>query len=645
MNLGALPLPDGRGVRFRVWAPQAASVELRIRSKTSPVTSHRLQVAGDQGPVASNQSPVGTENHTRRTGNGELETGYWQLDVAHAAAGDRYAYSIDGRDPLPDPASRYQPDGVHAWSEVVDPRAFPWTDSAWRGLDPRRAVIYELHVGTFTREGTYASAAAKLPPLRDLGITAIELMPLADFPGLRNWGYDGVALFAPSRAYGHPHDLRAFVDAAHGLGLAVLIDVVYNHLGPEGAYLPTFAPPFLTAKHQTPWGDAVNLDEDGSDGVRALLVDNALHWIREYHADGLRLDAVHALIDGSTRPFVAELTAAVHAETAERADRRRLVYAEDCRNLAMLVQGTSQGGWGLDGVWADDFHHIVRRMLAGDDRSYYVDYQGTVSELADTLRNGWLYRGQPSRHSGAPRGTSASAVEMRKAIVCVQNHDQVGNRALGDRLHHAIDPAAWRAAVTLLLTSPMTPLLFMGQEWAASTPFQFFTDLEPALGRKVLDGRRAEFRAFPEFATPEAASRIPDPQAAGTFARSRLNWDERVEPQHAIVLALHRALLHLRAVNPALQASDACSLEARERDQGSLTFVRAGADCRFLVVIRLRGSGAVDATELTARDFRLVLDTEDERFALDPTPPTIDHAAGTVRFRRPGAVILHSPTA
>jgi len=636
VNLGALPLPEGRGVRFRVWAPCAESVTLHLRRDGRPAASYKLSAASCQ----------------READSWKLDAGCWELTVADAAAGDRYAYSIDGRDALQDPASRYQPDGVHAWSEVVDAKAFTWTDSAWRGLDPRRAVIYELHVGTFTRDGTFASAATKLPPLRDLGVTAIELMPLADFPGLRNWGYDGVALFAPSRAYGHPHELRAFVDAAHGLGLAVLIDVVYNHLGPEGAYLPTFAPPFLTPKHQTPWGDAVNLDEDGSDGVRALLLDNALHWIREYHADGLRVDAVHALIDRSKRPFVAELAAAVHAaeyaaehaETVDRAGQPRLVYAEDCRNLAMLVQSTSHGGYGLDGVWADDFHHIVRRMLAGDDHSYYVDYQGTVAELTDTLRNGWLYRGQPSRHSGAQRGTSAAAVEMRKAIVCVQNHDQVGNRAFGDRLHQAIDPASWRAAVTLLLTSPMTPLLFMGQEWAASTPFQFFTDFEPDLGRRVIAGRRAEFRAFPEFVTPEGASRIPDPQAEMTFARSRLNWDERVEPEHAIVLALHRTLLHLRAAHPALQASDACSSEARESDQGSLTFVRAGVDCSFLIVVRLRGSGAVDARELTDRDFRLVLDTEDQRFTLDPAPPTIDYAAGTVEFRRPGAIILHSPT-
>jgi maltooligosyltrehalose trehalohydrolase len=625
VNLGALPVPGG--VRFRVWAPNARSVALHVRRGALPVTSRQL-------PVASR-----AENQGLETGNWPLETGVWQIDVVDAAPGDRYAYSIDGRDPLPDPASRFQPDGVHGWSEIVDPGAFAWTDAGWHGLDPRRAVVYELHVGTFTPEGTFASAAAKLPLIRDLGVTAVELMPLADFPGRRNWGYDGVALFAPSRAYGRPGDLRAFVDAAHGLGLAVLVDVVFNHLGPEGAYLPAFAPAFLTAAHQTPWGDAVNLDEDGSAGVRAFLIDNALHWIREYHADGLRLDAVHALIDRGRRPFVAELASAVHDAAG-----RPLVYAEDSRNLAYIVTDQARGGWGLDGVWADDFHHVVRRMVAGDDRGYYVDYHGTAAELAETLRHGWLYRGQRSRHSGAPRGTNASAVEMRRAIVCVQNHDQVGNRALGDRLHHAIDPASWRAVVTVLLTAPMTPLLFMGQEWAASTPFLFFADFEPDLGRRVVAGRRAEFRAFDELATADAASRVPDPQADATFERSRLRWEERDEPAHATVLALHHALLRLRAANPALQASDACSSEAREHDHGSLTCVRPGSDRSFLIVARLRGSGAVNAQELAESSWQVVLDTEDAAFALDPAPPAIDYVGGTVHFRRPGAVVLHTMT-
>jgi maltooligosyltrehalose trehalohydrolase len=613
VNLGALPLPDGRGVRFRLWAPCATTIALQIRRGA--------------GPAASYQLPAGCR-----------DAGCWELLVDDARAGDRYAYSIDGRDPLPDPAGRFLPDGVHGWSEVIDPNAFPWTDAAWRGLDPRQAVIYELHVGTFTPEGTFAAAAAKLPLLRDLGVTAIELMPLADFPGRRNWGYDGAALFAPARVYGRPDDLRALVDAAHGLRLAVLIDVVYNHLGPEGAYLPSFAPPFLTAAHQTPWGDAVNLDDEGSAGVRALLMDNARHWIREYHADGLRLDAVHALIDTSRHPFVSELAAAVHQADG----RQTLAYAEDSRNLAYLVQDTASGGWGLDGVWADDFHHILRRMLAGDNRSYYIDYHGTAAELVDTLRHGWLYRGQRSRYTGASRGTSASAVEMRKAVVCVQNHDQVGNRALGDRLHHAIDPASWRAAVTLLLMAPMTPLLFMGQEWAASTPFQFFTDFEPDLGRRVVEGRRNEFRAFPEFATPDAAQRIPDPQSDGAFERSRLKWEERDEPPHATVLSLHRALLHLRAAHPALQGSDACSCEARESDHESLTLLRPGAECSFLIVVRLRGSGAVHAPELAETAWRVVVDTEDSAYAIDSAAPTIEHAIGAVHFRRPGAVVLQS---
>jgi maltooligosyltrehalose trehalohydrolase len=613
VNLGALP-QDG-GVRFRVWAPFARSVALHLRRGVRPTARYKLE-----------------------TGSGKSEAGIWDITVDNARPGDRYAYSIDWRDPLPDPASRYQPDGVHGWSEIVDPAGFTWTDSGWGGVEPHRAVIYELHVGAFTPEGTFAAAAAKLPLLVDLGITVVELMPLADFPGRRNWGYDGVALFAPARTYGRPDDLREFVDRAHRLGLAVLIDVVYNHLGPEGAYLPTFAPPFLTSLHQTPWGDAVNLDDDCSAGVRALLTDNALHWIREYHADGLRLDAVHALIDTSRQPFVADLAAAVHG--AGR--RRTVVYAEDSRNLAYLVQETACGGWGLDGVWADDFHHVIRRMLAGDDRSYYVDYHGTAAELADTLRHGWLYRGQRSRHTGAPRGTSAAGVEMRKAVVCLQNHDQVGNRALGDRLHQTIDSASWRAAVTLLLTSPMTPLLFMGQEWAASTPFQFFTDFEPDLGRRVVDGRRIEFRAFAEFATPEAAARIPDPQADQTFERSRLNWDERSEPAHAVALSLHRALLHLRAANPALQGSDACTCEARDDDYASLTMVRPGSDRSFLIVARLRGNGAVHVPELADSEWRVVIDTEDPAFTIEPAALSLDYVAGMVHFRRPGAVVLQS---
>jgi maltooligosyltrehalose trehalohydrolase len=613
---GAIVRADG--VHFHLWAPDARRVQLHLR--------------GDGGRI-------GIVDMAPPRRSADAAPGLWHVCVEDARAGDRYAYVLDGSEPLPDPASRFQPDGVHAWSAIVDPSAFTWTDAAWPGLDPRRAVVYELHVGTFTPEGTYAAAAAKIPHLVDLGVTALELMPLADFAGARNWGYDGVALFAPSRAYGRPDDLRALIDAAHRGGLAVIVDVVYNHLGPEGAYLPRYGPRFLTDKHKTPWGGAVNLDDEGSAAVRQLLIDNARHWIHEYHADGLRLDATHSLIDSRRPHFVVELTRAVHAS----ADPAPLVYAEDHRNLAEMIEDDSRGGWGLDGVWADDFHHVVRRMLAGDAHGYYTDYEGTGDELAATLRRGWLFVGQHSAHEDGARGTDPSHVPLRKAVVCVQNHDQVGNRALGDRLHHTADAAAWRAAVAVLLTAPMTPLLFMGQEWAASTPFQFFTDFEPGLGEQVVEGRRREFRAFPEFASPEAAARIPAPQYESTFLASRLRWEEAARDTHAPVLQLHRALLALRRNETALQASDACTCEAEALDASTVAFRRAAGERDVLVVARLRGAGAVSVRALRDRGYATLLDTEDPAFAPDSRPPVVDAANGIIHFARPGAVLLAAP--
>lgn len=602
-TFGAIPKRDG--VEFRVWAPDAISVQLHLATRRDALTA-----AGD---------------------------GMWEITVGDARPGDRYAYSLDDGPVLPDPASRFQPDGVHGWSEIVDPFAFRWTDDEWSGLDPRRAAIYELHVGTFTSEGTFAAAAAKLPHLADLGVTAIELMPLADFAGSRNWGYDGVALFAPPRPYGRPDDLRRLVDAAHRAGLAVIIDVVYNHLGPDGAYLPAFSSRFFTKKRETPWGAAVNLDDRGCTQVRQLLTENALHWIHEYHADGLRLDATHSLLDDSTRHFVADLTAAVHGAT----DPSPLVYAEDHRNLTLLLDDTSRGGWNLDGVWADDFHHVVRRMLAGDTHGYYMDFAGDAAELAATLRQGWLFTGQHSRVHDAPRGTDPASLPMRTAVVCVQNHDQVGNRAMGDRLHHTADPAAWRAAVTVLLTSPMTPLLFMGQEWSASAPFQFFTDFNADLGRQVVEGRRREFSAFPEFAAPGATERIPNPQGQGTFAASTLDWEERGDPGHAHVLALHRALLQLRRDLPALQGSDATDARTDAIGEDTIVIQRGGAGAAAIVVVaRLRGEGEVRVEALNGGAWRPLLDTEDTTYAPDGCPPRVDIDAGTIDFQRPGAIVL-----
>ncbi len=607
-------IPTSAGVRFEVWAPETRALVLLTQVATGPPIERALERQPD---------------------------GIWSGTFTDVRAGDRYAYSLDGGRALPDPASRYQPDGVHGWSEVIDPGEFTWTDDGWRGVEPGRAVIYELHVGAFSGHGTFRDVMSRLDYLRDLGVTVLELMPVADFPGRRNWGYDGVSLFAPSHSYGRPEDLRALIDRAHAVGLAVVLDVVYNHLGPEGAYLPAFAPSFFTAQHQTPWGDAVNLDDQRSGAgalVRRFLIDNATHWIREYHADGLRLDATHALADDGRVPFVKELTASVRGA----ADRAVLMYAEDFRNASEMVRPRAEGGWDLDGVWADDFHHILRRAVAGDAHGYYRDYAGTVTELADTLANGWLYTGQYSEHLQKARGTDPSGVILEKCVICVQNHDQIGNRPRGGRLHDEIDPAVWRAAVTLLLTAPMTPLLFMGQEWAATSPFLFFTDFEPALGPRVSEGRRREFRHFPAFATEELSRAIPDPQADETFDASRLDWSERRAALHACSLALHRALLHERAARRVLQGSCRTSCDARALDDGTVSVRRSaeGAASDMLIVTRIRGGGSV---RLEAVPHRPVLTTEDPGFAPDPQPIEIDAASGSISFRRPGAVVFEVP--
>jgi maltooligosyltrehalose trehalohydrolase len=610
-RFGAFPLERG-GVRFRVWAPAARELTIAIETGRS----------------------AGTHLMPRD------EDGVCDLIVDGVQAGDRYRYRIDGGPPRPDPASRCQPEGVHGPSEVIDPHAFRWTQDRWRGRVATDLVIYELHVGTFSPEGTFDGARTRLRDLRDLGVTAIELMPVADFAGRRNWGYDGVCLFAPSRAYGRPDDLRRLVDEAHRLGLSVLLDVVYNHLGPEGAYLSEFNPDYFTDRHETPWGRAVNVDGPGARMVRRFIVENAVHWIQEYRVDGLRLDATHAIIDDSPVHVVAELAAAARAA----APHPILVHAEDHRNLASIVEDPARGGWGLDAIWADDFHHVVRRLLAGDWHGYYADFAGTTAELARTIEDGWLFTGQFSASMGEHRGTPAGDVPMFRSVVCLQNHDQIGNRAHGERLHHAIAPESWRAASTLLLTSPMTPLLFMGQEWAASAPFQYFTDLEPGLGQLVTEGRRREFAGFPEFSDPAARERVPDPQAPATFERSRLDWAERGAPGHAEVLALYTRLLALRLEHPALGAS----LEPRARavapDEDTILLHRGEG---FWIVARLRGEGMVDLAHAAGEPpgragWDVVLTTEEPQFARDPQPPSVvwNPEGPAVTFRRAGAIIL-----
>jgi maltooligosyltrehalose trehalohydrolase len=559
--------------------------------------------------------------------------------------GDLYMYLLDGDGPYPDPCSRYQPQGVHGPSAVVDPSEFEWSDHGWQGVPLERAVIYELHVGTFTRAGTFTGVTERLPDLAALGVTAIGLMPVADFPGSRNWGYDGASLFAPCRQYGTPDDLRRLVDTAHRTGLAVLLDVVYSHFGPDGAYCTVFSPFYQSSRHQSPWGSAINLDGDQCGPVRAFFVENALHWLHEYHLDGLRLDATHWLLDDSTPHFVAELAARVRESVT---GRTVLLVAEDERNLATIVRHPQEDGWGLDAVWADDFHHHVRCRSAGDRDGYYQDYSGSMADLAATLRQGWFYCGQYSEYAGAPRGTSPAGVPLVRMIFCLQNHDQIGNRPFGNRLHHQIDPALFRALSALLLFAPETPLLFMGQEWAASSPFLFFTHHHQELGRLVTEGRRREFSRFQAFADEETRARIPDPQAASTFEGSRLDWDERVLAPHAGMLELYRALLRLRRTEKALKAGTRFDVVALDDDGVALARADASGGA-LLLVAWLHGSGAYEydrqGPAIPGHRWTLVLSTDEPRFQSSGQTPTggpgiTAHDPLVVKFQAPAAVIL-----
>jgi maltooligosyltrehalose trehalohydrolase len=534
--------------------------------------------------------------------------------------GTRYRIRLGETSPWPDPASRFQPDGVHGPSEVIDPKAYAWKATEWGGVPLRDLSLYELHVGTFTAEGTFRAAMAKLPLLAELGVTAVELLPVAAFPGRRNWGYDGAALFAPSERYGRPDDLRAFVDEAHRLGLAVLLDAVYNHLGPDGAYLAAFGP-FFSSLHETPWGRAVNLDGEHSAGVRRLLLDNALYWLREYRFDGLRLDATHALIDHSEPHWLAEL-----ADATSRLDGpKRLLIAEDDRNDARLITPPDAGGFGLDAVWADDLHHQFRRVLTGETYGYYAPFAGTTAaDVAETLARGWYFDGRPDPTTGEPRGTPADAIAPRQTVICLQNHDQIGNRPLGDRLHTLAPPDQLRAATALLLLAPQTPLLFMGQEWAASTPFRFFTDHHPALGQQVREGRKREFAYFPGF-----SGDVPDPQAEGTFRASTLNWDERDEAPHARMLRLHHHLLALRrritaATNHGIERA---GLSAEAHADGTLTLARGP----YRIVV------AFEKADVPRPPGRRVWSSERKAYA-EITRPVVARG-DRLHFARAGAVV------
>ena len=628
---------EGDGVRFRVWASNAREVSVRIED-------------GDGGEPAVHPlepQPDGTHaGHVRGIG-----------------AGARYKYVLDGDAAYPDPASRYQPEGVHGPSQVVDPSAYAWSDGEWNGIRLAGLVTYELHVGTFTPEGTFEAAARALPALVELGVRAVQLMPLADFPGERGWGYDGVCQFAPARCYGTPDGLRALVDEAHRLGLGVILDVVYNHFGPDGAYQGAYSKDWYTDRHKTPWGSAINLDGPGSEHVRGFFIESALHWLHEYHADGFRLDATHALYDDRPTHFLAE-----YAERIQGAveGKRPLMIVEDHRNEAGVLHPRPDG-YGIDAVLADDLHHEVRRLLAGDHEGYYADYEGTTRNIALAIQQGWTFTGAHSQFWDEPRGTDPAGIPPPRFVHCIQNHDQVGNRALGERLHHQVPHEAYRAASALLLLAPETPMLFMGQEWASESPFQFFTDHNEELGRLVTEGRRNEFKAWSAFNDPAVRERIPDPQARATFERSKLDWPERERQPHASMLAWYRALLALRNTEGALAWDDTALHLVSAYDDDTVVLVRSRAFQSIAVVVRLRGAGEVTLAPGDLGDGRAslsnlgitnpgvegrvrwieVLNSEHAQFATDPQPVevTSDEGGVHVRFARPGAVVLRAAPA
>jgi maltooligosyltrehalose trehalohydrolase len=472
--------------------------------------------------------------------------GYFSHTAARIAEGQRYAYCLDSGPERPDPASRWQPDGIHQASAVLQPGQFTWSDSAWTGIPREDLVFYELHVGTFTPEGTFESIIPRLPALRDLGVTALELMPVAQFSGARNWGYDGVYLYAPQHSYGGPHGLQRLVDACHTQGLALFLDVVYNHFGPEGCYLQEFGW-YFTERYRTPWGRAINYDDRGCDAVRAFVLDNVRMWLDTYHIDGLRLDAVHAIFDNSPRHILSDIRQTAHT-LAQRLGRQVHIVAESDLNDVRLLLPPERGGYGLDAQWSDDFHHAVHTHLTGERLGYYVDY-GQVQDFPKLFEETFILNGSYSAHRDRCHGAPISGLAGNRFVVCIQNHDQVGNRALGERLGTLIHPSAQRLAASLLLLAPHLPLLFMGEEYGEEHPFLFFCSFSDAeLVEAVRSGRRKEFAAF-----HASGGVVPDPQDETTFEACRLTWSWEATPHKAGLRRLYQDLLAARRFWPALQ--------------------------------------------------------------------------------------------
>lgn len=508
LPIGACFLPGGKA-RFRVWAPACSRVDVKI-----------LQAEKDV------RIPLKKQKH-----------GYYSVEVKGLKEGTLYQYRLNDERERPDPASRFQPQGVHGPSALVNPSKFKWDDATWKGIPFRDLILYELHTGLFTPSGTFEGIIRKIPHLKKLGATCVELMPVAQFPGNRNWGYDGVNLFAPQNTYGGPDGLKKLVNACHQAGLAVCLDVVYNHLGPEGNYLSEFGP-YFTPKYHTPWGEAVNYDGAGSREVRKFIIANALYWVEEFHVDVLRLDAVHCIYDGSHVHILEELNAEIQI-LAKKLKRQVHVIAESDLNDPKIVRDKKQGGYGLAGQWSDDFHHSLHRLLTHEEKGYYQDY-GKVEDLEKSIREGFVYEGQYSRFRKKSHGKPAKGIPPEKFVICIQNHDQIGNRAFGERLGSLTSWNKQKLAASLLLLSANTPLLFMGQEYGERKPFIYFMDFgDPHLREAVRQGRRREFAAF-------GWRNLPDPSCKKAARNSRLDWGLIRKKKHADLLAFYRRLIKLR---------------------------------------------------------------------------------------------------
>ncbi|WP_263770021.1 malto-oligosyltrehalose trehalohydrolase [Propionivibrio soli] len=553
--VGAEPQPGG-GVHFRVWAPKRQRVWVVLESLAGAPTEKELARDAD---------------------------GYFNGLVTEAGPGTFYRFRLDDLDSRPDPASRYQPEGPHGPSQVVDPLAFPWSDGAWPGLPLTGQVVYEMHVGTFTRVGTWQAALEQLSPLAELGVTAVEVMPVAEFPGRFGWGYDGVGYFAPFHAYGAPDDFRRFVDTAHSLGIGILLDVVYNHFGPDGCYLRDYADVYYCGRHHSDWGDTPCFDGPNSQPVREFFLANAAYWIDEFHLDGLRLDATQAIYDDSKPHILEEIGNRVRAAAR---GRRTIVVNENEPQHAQLVRPPAAGGYGLDMMWNDDWHHAAMVTLTGQDEAYFTDYRGSAQEFVSAAKYGFLYQGQWYRWQYQRRGRPAFDLEPARFVHFLANHDQVANAAGGRRPHELASPGRWRALTALLLLGPQTPMLFQGQEFSASAPFLFFADHHPELARIVDKGRRESLAEFPNLALPEMTALIAPPSEPTTFERCKLDHGERVLPGHREIWQLHKDLLHLRREDACFSAQRQGGVDGAVLDANAfvLRFFGEDGNDRLLIV-------------------------------------------------------------